>query len=280
MKLKFLVLGSKGMLGYAVTEYLKQKGHDVTPLSRSEFDIANDPLNNLNKYLHGIDTVINCAGVIKPRIKDLSVLEVLKVNSVFPRNLAMLCKKSGIKCIHITTDCVYSGSKGKYDEEDLFDADDIYGMSKNAGEPSGCMVLRTSIIGEEKDSRRSLLEWAKSQSDNEVKGFTNHRWNGVTTLYLAEIIESILLNGRYEEGTFHIFSPDPVDKYQLLGIFDNVYNLNLKITPFEAEVSCDRSLSSRYKLSGELCRSNIRDQVSKMKNFFSDLNNSSYNKVI
>ena len=91
------------------------------------------------------------------------------------------------------------------------------------------MALRTSIIGEENGQSRSLLEWAKSQDRKEVNGFTNYLWNGVTTVYLAEIIETILLKNLYQKGLFHIHSPNTVTKYELLQLFDLVYKLNLKI---------------------------------------------------
>lgn len=262
------VIGANGMLGYAVSSYFKHKNYNVIEITRREFDIAKDPMGKLEAYLDNVDVVINCAGVIKPTIAKNSVENVIKINSIFPRNLAKLCNKKGIKCFHITTDCVYSGKKGKYTEEDYFDAEDLYGLSKNAGEMNDCMVIRTSIIGEENGNSRSLLEWAKSQAGKEVNGFTNHLWNGVTTLYLAEIIEKILTNNLYQKGIFHIYSPNTVNKYELLNIFNDVYDLKLKINPVEAKESIDRSLSSIYDLSIKLCGKPLEQQVREMKVFF------------
>ncbi len=267
---KILVVGSTGMLGWAVTSYYKSKAYDVVEISRNEFDIANDPISKLESFLNGVDAVINCAGVIKPTIAKNTIESVLKINSQFPRNLAKLCNSKNIMCFHITTDCVYTGKKGKYTEEDYFDADDLYGLSKNAGENKDCMVLRTSIIGEENGQSRSLLEWAKSQAGKEVSGFTNHLWNGVTTLYLAEIIEKIFVNGLYQKGIFHVHSPNTVTKYELLQIFDKVYGLNLKINPVEAKESCDRSMMSIYELSNQSAVKTLEQQVEEMKKFFSE----------
>jgi len=265
---KILIIGSTGMLGYAVSSYFKYRGYNVVELSRKEFDIAVDPIEKLEMYLNGVDVVINCAGVIKPTISKNTIENVLKINSLFPRNLAKACNKRNIKCFHITTDCVYSGKKGKYTEEDYFDAEDLYGLSKNAGETNECMVIRTSIIGEENGNSRSLLEWAKSQAGKEVNGFTNHLWNGVTTLYLAEIIEKILTNNLYQKGIFHIHSPNTVSKYELLKIFNEVYDLKLNINPVEAKESIDRSLSSIYDMSIKLCVKLLEQQVREMKVFF------------
>ncbi|MBI5730154.1 MAG: SDR family oxidoreductase [Ignavibacteriales bacterium] len=267
---KILVVGSTGMLGYAVSYYFKSKDYQVVEISRNEFDIANDPMSMFEKYLDGVDVVINCAGVIKPTIAKNTIENVLKINSLFPRNLAKVCGKRGIKCFHITTDCVYTGKKGKYTEEDYFDADDLYGLSKNAGENKDCMVLRTSIIGEENGQSRSLLEWAKSQAGKEVCGFTNHLWNGVTTLYLAEIIENIIKQDLYQKGIFHIHSPNTVNKYELLQIFNRVYDLHLKINSAEAKEAVDRSMKSVNLLSSKVAVKNLEIQIEEMKEFFSE----------
>lgn len=263
-----LVIGSNGMLGYAVTEYFSRNGYNVRAICRADYDIAKDPIEKFGLFLDGIEVVINCAGVIKPMIAKNTIEDVIRVNSIFPRNLAKLCDRNNIKCFHITTDCVYSGKKGMYTEEDFFDADDLYGMSKNAGENCDCMVLRTSIIGEEKGPGRSLLSWAKSQAGKEVNGFSNHQWNGVTTLYLAEIIEKIILGNHYKKGICHIYSPNTVTKFELLEMFNTIYNLDLRINNVEAKEVCNRSLSSTGELSQIVSLKSLENQISQMKSFF------------
>jgi dTDP-4-dehydrorhamnose reductase len=263
-----IVIGVKGMLGYAVSIYFSQKGYAIKGLSRNEFDAAKDSMEKLEQLIVGSTVVINCAGVIKPRMTDTPIEDVVRVNSIFPRNLAKLCKRLQIPCFHVTTDCVYSGKRGMYTESDYFDADDMYGMTKNAGEQSECMVIRTSIIGEEHGQQRSLLEWARGSAGKEVSGFTNHRWNGVTTVYLAELIETILKKNLYQTGVIHLYSPNIVTKYELLQIFDEVYTLSLLIKPAEAKIVCDRSLSSDYVLSKQIALKTIKQQVAEMKTFF------------
>ena len=133
------------------------------------------------------------------------------------------------------------------------------------------MVLRTSIIGEENGQSRSLLEWARSQAGKEVNGFTNHQWNGVTTLYLAEIIENIFKNNLYQKGLFHIHSPNTVTKYELFQLFNKVYGLNFsKINAAEAKDAVDRSMSSIYSLTNLVATKDLETQVNEMKTFFSN----------
>jgi len=265
-----VVLGANGMLGYAVRSYFSRKGDTVVALGRGEFDIACEPMSKLEGLLGDADRVINCAGVIKPRIAEMRVEDVLKVNSIFPRNLARLCNRLEIPLYHVTTDCVYTGNDGGYTEESYFDADDVYGLTKNAGDAADCMVLRTSIIGEEQGPSRSLLEWARSQSGKQVNGFVNHRWNGVTTVHLAEIIERIESDGLYASGIHHVHSPDTVNKAELLEILDAVYELGLTIQPVDAASGCDRSMASVLPLSATVATKSIRQQVEEMRAFFAD----------
>jgi dTDP-4-dehydrorhamnose reductase len=263
-----VVLGAGGMLGYAVRNYFSRRGDDVVTLSRAEFDIAADPIDKIQAAVAAADRVINCAGVIKPRIAEMSIEDVLRVNAIFPRNLAKLCARHGTRLYHVTTDCVYTGKDGGYDEDSFFDADDVYGLSKNAGDAADCMVLRTSIIGEEKGQSRSLLEWARSEAGNEINGFINHRWNGVTTVHLAEIIQTIEERGLYAPGIFHVHSPDTLNKAELVGVLSDVYELGLKIKPVDAATACDRSLSSKHSLSADVATKTIAQQVREMRQFF------------
>ena len=263
-----LVLGANGMLGYAISKYFIAKGFNVTPITRIEFDIAKESIDNFKLILNNIDIVINCAGIIKPMIKQTTIEDVLRVNSIFPRNLAKICSCSNILCFHITTDCVFSGRKGKYTENDLFDADDIYGMSKNAGETLECMTLRTSIVGEEKDKKKSLLEWARSNAGKEVYGFINHYWNGLTTVYLAEIIEIIINRNLYIKDIFHIHSQTTMNKYELLSLINDIYKLNLSIKPIEAPERIDRSLNTCKSLLKVITIKTLKQQIEEMRSFF------------
>jgi len=263
-----VVFGAGGMLGHAVAELFRLNGVTVRGITRSEYDIDRDPLERLEPLLEG-DAIVNCAGVIKPRIAATPITEVLRVNGTFPHNLARLCLRRSIPCLHVTTDCVYSGRRGGYDERDLIDADDVYGLSKAAGDRAECMVLRTSIIGEEKGEGRSLLEWARSQRGKEVNGFTNHRWNGLTTVALAGAISRVLTERRYQPGIVHLHSPHVVTKAELLEEISAAYGLGLRVRPVPAAEACDRSLRSIHSLSAELCRERIPEQLRQMRKFFS-----------
>ena len=185
-------------------------------------------------------------GAIKPQVDKLGVLNAITVNSMFPHILSNVCEEMGIHLIHITTDCVFSGNDGRYTEESLHDCTDVYGKTKSLGEPSNCTVVRTSIIGEEIGTSRSLIEWVKSQDGKTVNGYLNHQWNGLTCHQTAKVFEDIIRNEKYWKGVRHIHSPNSLNKYELVKSIIQAHNLQIEINPVDGPTKCDRSLSTIY----------------------------------
>ncbi len=163
--------------------------------------------------------------------------------------------------------CVFSGNEGKYNENSPHDCTDVYGKTKSLGEPKNCTVVRSSIIGEEVGQSRSLIEWVKSMKDKPANGYTNHKWNGVTCLQMAKIFENIIANNNYWIGTRHVFSPEIVDKYELVKLISDAYSLNISLTPTEAPIKCDRSLSTIHK-DNLFNIPTIKDQIEEQFNYF------------
>jgi len=249
MKKKVLILGANGMLGRDVYYFFKKKNNFKTfgsirkkNKNYIKFDIKVDSLNKLKNF----DFIINCTGIIKPRIKK-NYLEAILINTFFPLKLSDYCKKNKIKLIHITTDCVFSGHKGNYDERSDHDALDEYGKTKSLGEPDNCMVIRTSIIGEEKKNKYSLIEWLKKNKNGNVNGFSDHIWNGFTTKYLALIIYQIILKNLFVEKKVHLYAKNKITKYNLLKLINDKLNLNISIKKIKSKNKIDRSLNSIHK---------------------------------
>jgi len=270
--MKIFVLGPNGMLGRYVSKFLS-KSYDVVNVTRNEIDASKVSQESLTAKLFQLgvkkgDVIINCMGTIKPRVDELGDLNSILVNSVFPRILANAADALEVDLIHPTTDCIYSGSEGKYTEADKCDVNDVYGMSKAMGEPPNCTVIRTSIIGEEIGQARSLVEWVKSNANKEVNGFTNHYWNGVTCLQFAKICDEIINNKLFWKGTKHIFS-NILNKKELVETISSVYELNITVTPKETLVMVDRTLST---ISEEVFgQPTLEQQIIEMRNFYKEL---------
>jgi len=190
------------------------------------------------------DVVVNCIGVIKKFALD--PLIAIPINAVLPHRLAQLCDVIQARLIHISTDCVFSGRRGMYKETDAPDAEDLYGRSKLLGEPEHVrtITLRTSMIGEELQSTNGLVSWFLSQA-GAVTGFRHAIFSGLPTVELARVITDYVLPHPALGGVYHV-AADPISKYDLLGMVNEVYGKGLLIEPTSVPV-IDRSLDgSRF----------------------------------
>jgi len=270
------VFGSGGMLGHYVVKYFSQfpEKYVVHSFNRSQFNVLTDmpslaELFEKHTAQHPdalSTTVINAIGVIPQTGKDENALYIT-VNSVFPHVLAAECQRAKFRLVHPTTDCVYDGVKGKYNEKDVHTETNIYGSSKSAGEPSAfecACILRCSIIGEEVHHHRSLLEWIKSQKNNTIKGFKNHAWNGITCLQWAKVVQHCIEHNGFWSGVRHIVG-ETVSKYDIAVMMNDIYDLNLTIEPFDTPKSCDKTLSSIHDPVVSIPP--LADQIKQLKSF-------------
>lgn len=232
--MKIVIFGSNGMLGKYVCSVL-EKSYEIIPITRKEFDIVNDSWNKLEHLVKNVQIVINCAGCIPQKVDKTDYVSYIRVNTLFPHKLGEFSKKYDHRFIHVTTDCVFDGKKGNYTTDDKLSVTDIYGVTKYLGEPDDTTIIRTSIIGEELFTKKSLLEWVKSNRGKTIEGYTNHFWNGVTCLTLAKIIKKMIEENLYWSGVKHVFSPDTVSKYELCKYINEIYDLGINIIPVEKE---------------------------------------------
>ncbi len=251
--MKVAILGSTGMLGSMVRRYLsEQPEYDISVIDRLSFDAEAPFLEPiLTDFLRGHDYAINCIGIIKPRIDEsspVSVERAIRINALFPHALARAAEVSNCRVLQIATDCVYSGHYGEYTETSPHDAEDVYGKTKSLGEVRSPTVhhLRCSIIGPEPEGRPkdSLLEWFLGQpAGSMLKGFTNHHWNGITTLAFAKICHVIMKKGIEMPQVQHVVPRYSVTKAELLRFFASFYHReDVSIGGCEAATEVDRTL--------------------------------------
>lgn len=272
--MKIFIFGSNGMLGGYMKTVLSKK-YEIIPLTRKDYDLSNLTIVSLSEFLlsknlQKCDIVINCAGVIPQSSKQrgLNTRLYLTINSLFPVILSQICDIYEANMIHITTDCVFSGKDGNYNENSIHDEINDYGLSKSLGELCKATIIRTSIIGEEVNNKRSLLEWVKSNSGKEINGYTNHFWNGVTCLQLAKIVQKIILENKFWNGIRHIYSPRTVSKFELVSMINNVYNLGIKINKFETKNMVNKTMISLFNENTYFNIPDLTDQIKELKYFF------------
>lgn len=246
-----LIFGANGMLGKYLLDKLDMNEElCVVSITRDIYDALDDSCEKLDGILRAYKnvsaTVINCIGIIPQKYNQIEQRVYIKVNTVFPINLSNICNKYSINMIHITTDCVFNGrSDISYNESSKHTETNLYGVTKSLGEPENCCVIRTSIVGEEQQSKKSLLEWVKSQQNQTINGFVNHKWNGVTCLELAKIIDVIITNNSFWKGVRHIFSNEIVSKYELVCMINDIWDLNISVNKHETEI-INKTLTTKY----------------------------------
>lgn len=266
-KAKILVLGASGMLGNAVFKFFAyDSSYRVTGTTRSKNSIGLFPKDIRGYLVYGVDiddaeelrklfeelrpdVVINCIGVVKQLDNANDPLVALPINSLLPHRLVNICKASDSRLIHMSTDCVFSGKKGMYSEDDVADSLDLYGVSKRLGEVDApnTITLRTSIIGHELNGNRSLVDWFLSQQGS-VHGFTQAIFSGLPTVIIAQLIRDYVIPNPDLTGVYHV-SADPINKFELLNLVRKIYGKKVQILE-DNSLEIDRSLdSSKFKLA-------------------------------
>lgn len=259
--MRLLVLGASGMLGNAMIRVLAEGGeHEVFGTVRSTDVIRFFPQKIAAHLLTGInvdkedalagvfertypDVVINCVGLIKQLAGADDPLQAIPLNALLPHRLVRLCATAGVRLVHISTDCVFSGEKGGYKETDFADARDLYGMSKFLGEVHDphSITLRTSIIGHALDSSDGLIDWFLAQQQR-CRGYTRAIFSGLPTVVLACLIRDVIIPDSSLHGLYHV-AADPISKYELLKQVAGIYGKTIEITPDDTLV-IDRSLNA------------------------------------
>lgn len=247
--MKYLILGVNGMAGHMIAQYLKEQKHPVTGFARTESvicpTITGNALNpeDVERALQAdsYDYVINGIGVLN-KFVDANLADGIYLNSVLPHFIAKKLENTKTKLIHISTDCVFEGTKGHYTESDFADATSYYGRSKALGEviDEKNLTIRTSIIGPElKENGIGLFHWFMAQT-GVVSGYERVIWSGVTTLQLAKAIEEDARKRR--TGLYHLVNNEEISKYHLLELFNRYCRKNPIEIRKEQSVVSNKSL--------------------------------------
>jgi dTDP-4-dehydrorhamnose reductase len=260
-----LVLGGNGMLGHKIVQLLQTRMPDtwctirdrVTESWMQSIDLFHG--SNVIENVDALDlaaverllkdcrpkVIVNCIGVIKQRSEAKAAIPSITLNALLPHRLAEVSQRWGGRLIHFSTDCVFSGNRGNYTEDDFPDANDLYGRSKVLGEvsTSNALTLRTSIIGRELSNFKSLLEWFLSQDHRKVTGYTRALYSGVTTNYMAELVARIIEDQPMLSGLYQVTSPT-ISKFDLLCLLRDAFGIDMGIVP-EDQFFCDRSMNGQ-----------------------------------
>jgi len=255
--MKILLLGCKGMAGNVMRQRLLAKGHTVVGTSRFARQFDNEGIVHFDAMDVGswvgffesqrCDVVVNCIGILV-QAAERSPHCALTVNTLLPKFLEAFYSRSETRVIHISTDCVFNGSRGKYTVFDDPDEVTTYGRTKALGEIVNAkdLTIRTSIIGLELLDKPNaadncgLLHWVLSQkAGSEVLGFTKCFWSGISTIELADAVLWYLENPAH--GLHQISREKGISKFDLVSLMSATFAKNLKVEP-HSEKSINKTL--------------------------------------
>lgn len=280
--MRILIFGGTGMFGHKLVQELS-RDFDVFSTIRGSFTsiseyeifertstIENISVQDLDSVLGAIervkpDVVINAVGIVKQLPAASDVIQTLTVNSIFPHRLGQLGREFGFRTITISTDCVFSGKKGNYKEDEPADALDLYGQSKHFGEltEGNTLTLRTSIIGRELGPSHGLVDWFLSNREKTVNGYINAIYSGFPTIIFADIIKRLISEKPDLRGLFHV-SSEPINKFDLLNLINARLGLGVNVIPYE-DLRIDRSLdSSLFRQKADFAAQDWPEMIDKM----------------
>jgi dTDP-4-dehydrorhamnose reductase len=255
---RVLILGGTGMLGHKLSQvcrrefdcYVTVRTSNTARLPTAIFDpgrvVTGVTADDFDSVVQAFATVrptvvVNCIGIVKQQRAAHDPLTSLAVNATFPHRLARLCRATGARLIHLSTDCVFSGTRGHYTEADAPDPSDIYGRTKLLGEVGeGALTIRTSMIGRELTTSQGLIEWFLSRRGGTASGFRRAIFSGLTTIALAETIATIIREQPTLSGIWHV-AAEPIAKYTLLDLVRDAMHLDIELIADDTVV-IDRSL--------------------------------------
>jgi dTDP-4-dehydrorhamnose reductase len=257
-----LVLGATGMLGHKIFQHLRDRFPHTYGAIRGSIDdsrlrhIGLFRSGNVIERFNATDgialakllieqqpkVIVNCAGIVKQKAESSDAIVSISTNSLLPHQLVEISKPWAARVIHFSSDCVFSGRSGNYTEDDISDAEDLYGKSKSLGETTAgnSLTLRTSMIGRELFGACSLLEWFMAQDHSRVRGYRRAIYSGTTSNQLAQLVGDLIESHPGLAGLYQVTGP-PISKYDLLSLARDAYGLDIEISPDDT-LSCDRSM--------------------------------------
>ncbi len=236
-----LVLGAGGLLGSHLSYLFSD---DIIGLTHEDVDVTDS--RKVEDFIDDInpDAVINCVGITPKHPLRYDDYTIFRINGEFPHWLGTICAEKHIKLIQISTDCVFGDQKGPHTEEDKPTPSDRYEQTKWLGEiGSPHLTIRTSFVGYPDPTGRGLLHWAAKHRYEKLEGYTNHIWNGLTTLALSKYIYHYAYSK--DTGIRHVYG-QAISKFQVLRIANKIYKWDKIISPASPEEDKNRLLSTLY----------------------------------
>ena len=242
-----LITGVSGLLGSNLAYYFRKK-YDLVgifnhhPVKVDGVQMMNADVTNIvmvKSLLNDIkpDIIIHCAALSRPDECEVDRQLAQRSNVLATKNIMETIKDMPIKLIYTSTDAIFDGKKGNYQENDKPNPPHFYGRTKYQAElevlrNKQAIIARINIFGWNVQDKHSLAEWVihELSSKRPIMGFTDAFFSSIYTFKLAELFD-VALNKNIA-GIYHFCSRDSMSKYQFAQRLAELFGLDkdFKIT--------------------------------------------------
>jgi len=255
--MKVLLLGSNGQLGSDVVKVFKNSTIEVIKYTRKEFDVEKDKIDKLPR---DVDFIINCISYHKTDEVEDFPDKAFKINSSFVYELAKFSKENNIILFHISTDYVFDGYKNSpYNEEDIPNPLNIYGLSKFSGEKviqnylNKYFIFRvSSLFGEAGASGKggNFVETMINLAKKEVplKIIVDQYMVPTHTLDIARVIKFFIENKIDEYGIYHVISDGSCSWFDFTKEIFKQIDLNYEIDKISYREYQTKAIRPKYSV--------------------------------
>lgn len=225
---RIVISGAGGMVGRELAGQARSQGRDVLALTSSEWDIT-DALA-AERFIEPGDVVVNCAAYTKVDAAESDEARAHAVNAVGPANIAHACARAGAEFIHISTDYVFDGAKGRpYEIDDATGPQGVYGRTKLAGEfgvlaaMPDAHIVRTAWVYEGGDGDDFVAAMRRLAAGDQTVDVVADQIGSPT--YAADLVSALLevAEGKISEPLLHAANRGEASRYeQARAVFETV----------------------------------------------------------
>lgn len=255
VKNRILVTGSNGMLGQKAVEFYSGKENTVLLATSVEEKSVVDSVeyvscdikcrDKIKKviYDHYPDFIVHTAAFTNVDLSEKMREEAWRINVKGVEYIAEAARAIDAHIIHISTDYIFDGKNGPYDENAVPNPIGYYGRTKLASENalkiSGTLfsILRTNVLyGTAQNSRPDFVRWViNSLKDNQQIRIVKDQINNPT--FIDDLVQAISKIIEFKKtGTYNIGGKEFLSRFDFTNRIADYFNLNKSlITPIITE---------------------------------------------
>ena len=260
-KLRVLITGATGQLGFAVAECLQYNDIEYCGTSSKDFDITDSIAVEKFICAYKPNVVIHCAAYTAVDKAEEDVECCFAVNAQATEHIASICRTLDAKMLYISTDYVFSGNEdGFYEVDSPVNPQNAYGRSKLEGENAvkefldKFFIVRTSwVFGKHGNNFvKTMLRLGKENA--EMKVVTDQVGSPTYTTDLANLIFAMINTDK--DGVYHATNTGECSWAELAAEIFKISGYDCKVMPIMTSEYPSKAIRPK---NSKLNKESIRD---------------------